>query len=277
MPTDTRQLDTMRVERTDRGVVTITLDRPRVKNAIDDRMWTELHDELRAVADSPSDRVLVLTGAGGDFCSGADVSSMATSTARGDTAPGGGGPRPHHLASMRRVGDIALALHRLPQPTIAKVRGIAAGAGLNMALLCDLVVAGDTARFSEIFARRGLTLDFGGSWILPRRIGLHRAKELALFADIIGAAEAEDIGLVNRVVPDGELDAVVDDWADRLAAGPPIALAMTKRLLDNSLSVTLEEALDDEGRCQTVNFATRDTAEAVRAFLDKRQPEFEGR
>ncbi len=279
MPTDTRELDTIIVERSERGVVTITLDRPRVKNAIDQRMWTELHDELRIIADSPSDRVVVLTGAGGDFCSGADVTSMATSTApgSGDAAPGDRAARPHHLASMRRVGDIAMTLHRLPQPTIAKVRGIAAGAGLNMALLCDLVVAGDTARFSEIFARRGLTLDFGGSWILPRRVGLHRAKELALFADIIGAEEAEGIGLVNRVLPDDDLDAFVDDWADRLAAGPPIALAMTKRLLDNSLSVTLEEALDDEGRCQTVNFATRDTAEAVQAFLDKRQPEFEGR
>ena len=169
------------------------------------------------------------------------------------------------------------SLRRLPQPTIAKVRGVAVGAGMNMALLCDLVVAGDTARFSEIFARRGLTIDFGGSWVLPRRIGLHRAKELALFADIIDAAEADRIGLVNRVVPDGELDAFVDDWARRLAAGPPIALAQTKRLLDNAIGVTLEQALDDEGAAQSVNFGTGDTAEAVRAFVDKRQPEFKGR
>ena len=202
--------------------------------------------------------MLVLTGAGGDFCSGADVSGH------------GRGGEAHGLASMRHIGDVATALHRLPQPTIAKVRGIAAGAGMNMALLCDLVVAGDTARFSEIFARRGLTIDFGGSWVLPRRVGLHRAKELTLLADIIDAAEADRIGLVNRVVPDAELDAFVDDWAARLAAGPPIALAQAKRLLNNAVDSTLEQALDDEGAAQTVNFATADTAEAVRAFLDKR-------
>ena len=211
--------------------------------------------------------MVVITGAGGDFCSGADVGDMA---GRED------GERVHTLASMRHVGDVALALRRLPQPTIAKVRGVAVGAGMNMALLCDLVVASDTARFSEIFARRGLTIDFGGSWVLPRRIGLHRAKELALFADIIDAAEADRIGLVNRVVPDGELDAFVDDWAHRLAAGPPIALAQTKRLLDNAIGVTLEQALDDEGAAQSVNFGTGDTAEAVRAFVDKRQPDVPG-
>ena len=177
---------------------------------------------------------------------------------------------------MRHVGDVCLALYRLPQPTIAKVRGVAVGAGLNMALLCDLVVAADNARFSEIFARRGLSIDFGGSWIVPRRIGMHQAKELALLAEIIDASRAAEIGLVNRVLPDGELDAFVDDWARRLAAGPPIALAMTKRLLNNSLNVTLEEALDDEGLSQTVNFGTADTMEAMQAFLDKREPRFQG-
>jgi 2-(1,2-epoxy-1,2-dihydrophenyl)acetyl-CoA isomerase len=165
----------------------------------------------------------------------------------------------------------------LPQPTVAKVRGVAVGAGCNLALVCDLVVASENARFSEIFARRGLSLDFGGSWILPRRVGLHRAKELALLAEIISAADAYEMGLVNRVLADDELDAFVDDWAARLAAGPPIALAMSKRLLNNSLQVTLEEALDDEGLSQTVNFSTRDTAEAMAAFVAKRDPSFEGR
>jgi 2-(1,2-epoxy-1,2-dihydrophenyl)acetyl-CoA isomerase len=139
------------------------------------------------------------------------------------------------------------------------------------------VVASTTARFSEIFAKRGLSLDFGGSWLLPRRIGLHRAKELAFFGDIIDAAEAERLGLVNRVVPDDELDAFVDDWAARLAAAPPIAVAMSKRMLDNAMNVTFEEALDDEGAAQTVNFGTRDTPEAIKAFMEKRPPVFEGR
>jgi 2-(1,2-epoxy-1,2-dihydrophenyl)acetyl-CoA isomerase len=209
---------------------------------------------------------MVLTGAGGEFCAGADL-----------TGGGTGGPGRHQLAQMRHVGDVALALHRLPIPTIAKVRGVAVGAGCNMALGCDLVVASESARFSEIFARRGLSIDFGGSWVLPRIVGMHRAKELALLADIINAAEAERIGLVNRVLPESEIDDFVADWAARLASGPPIALAMTKRMLDNSMQVTLEEALDDEGVSQTVNFATADTLEALKAFGEKREPKFEGR
>jgi enoyl-CoA hydratase/carnithine racemase len=268
MSTDTRNLATISVERAD-GVVTITLRRPERKNAINSSMWNELLDEFRVIASSSADRAVVLTGAGGDFCSGADVSGMGTG-ARSE------GPAVHQLAAMRHVSDVCLALYRLPQPTIAKVRGVAVGAGLNMALVCDLVVAGDTARFSAIFAKRGLSIDFGGSWVLPRRVGMHRAKELALLAQIIDAKEADAIGLVNRVVPDADLDAFVADWAGRLAAGPPIALAMTKRLLNNAMNVTLEEALDDEGLSQTVNFSTRDTAEAVSAFLQKREPTFEG-
>jgi 2-(1,2-epoxy-1,2-dihydrophenyl)acetyl-CoA isomerase len=165
----------------------------------------------------------------------------------------------------------------LPQPVIAKVRGVAVGAGLNMALGCDLVVASENARFSEIFAKRGLSIDFGGSWILPRRIGLHKAKELVFFADIIDATEAEKIGLVNRVVPDVELDAFVDGWASRLAQAAPIAVAQSKRMLNNAMNVTLEEALDDEGAAQTVNFSTKDTAEAMKAFMEKREPQFKGR
>jgi enoyl-CoA hydratase/carnithine racemase len=256
---------TLVVERTD-GIVTITLDRPERKNAVNGDMWDELLVTFRGIGEQDGDRVVVITGAGGDFCSGADMSTV-----------GEGERPPHALASMRHVGDVCLALYRLPQPTIAKVRGVAVGAGMNLALVCDLVVASDTARFSEIFARRGLSIDFGGSWVLPRRVGLHRAKELALFAEIIGAAEAERIGLVNRVVPDADLDEFVAGWAQKLAAGPPIALAQTKRLLNNAVGITLEQALDEEAAAQAVNLATSDTREAVRAFLDKRTPSFTGR
>ncbi len=255
-------METLQVARAE-GIVTITLDRPAKKNAMNDQMWDELLATFREIADSSDDRVVVITGAAGEFCSGADLTGRS-------------GNR-HQLAAMRHVGDVALALHRLPQPTIAKVRGVAVGAGCNLALGCDLVVAGETARFAEIFAKRGLSVDFGGSWLLPRRVGLHRAKELAFFADIIDAVEAERIGLVNRVVADTDLDAFVLDWATRLASGPPIAVAMTKRLLDNAMNVTMEEALDDEGMAQTVNFGTRDTPEAIMAFVEKRPPNFEGR
>lgn len=258
-------METLEVLRAD-GVVTVTMNRPSKKNAANATMWQELLDVFRQIASTDTDRVVVLTGAGGEFCSGADLGDGdARQTDR------------HRLAFMHHIADVCLALARIPQPTIAKVRGVAVGAGCNMALICDLVVASDNARFSEIFSKRGLSLDFGGSWVLPRRIGLHRAKELAFFADIIGATEAERIGLVNRVLPDTELDAFVDNWAKRLAAGPPIALAQTKRLLNNSVNVTLEQALDDEGAAQTVNFGTKDTLEAISAFTENREPRFTGR
>jgi enoyl-CoA hydratase/carnithine racemase len=260
-------METIEVTRADGGIVTVTLNRPDKKNAINGVMWDELLAAFGAIRGNRDDRVVVITGAGGAFCSGADLSG-------GDAS--GGEPEPQWYR-MRHVGDVALALARLPQPVIAKVGGVAAGAGMNLALGCDLIVCSDDARFSEIFARRGLSIDFGGSWLLPRLVGMHRAKELALFADIISAKEAESFGLVNRVVPAANLDAFVDDWARRLAAGPPIALAQTKRLLTNAFEVTLEQALEDEGWAQSVNFGTGDTAEAMKAFLEKREPQFRGR
>jgi enoyl-CoA hydratase/carnithine racemase len=255
--------ETLIVNEADR-VVTITMNRPRRKNAANSVMWEELSDVVRALHSADDVRAVILTGAGGDFCSGADVSGEETRSR-------------HMLHSMRHIGDLCLSLQRLAQPTVAKVRGVAAGAGLNMALACDMVIAAEGARFSEIFARRGLVVDFGGSWLLPRLVGMHRAKELVLLADIIDAAEADRIGLVNRVVPEAELDDTVDAIAARLAAGPPIALAMSKRLLNNSFDVTLEQALDDEGLAQTVTFSTEDVAEAMSAFIDKRDPVFRGR
>jgi 2-(1,2-epoxy-1,2-dihydrophenyl)acetyl-CoA isomerase len=255
-------METLRVERAD-GIVTVTMDRPERKNAINDVMWVELWESFESVARSSEDRVLVVTGAAGAFCSGQDLSGV---NAAGD----------HGLVRMRRVGDVALALHRMPKPTIAKVDGIAAGAGCNLALGCDLIVASEDARFSEIFSRRGLSVDFGGSWVLPRLIGLHRAKELAFFAEIVSAKEAADIGLVNRVVPGAELDAFVDGWARTLAAGPPLALSMTKSLLNNGLVTSMEQAVEDEARCQALNFSTADAVEAMQAFSEKRDPNFRG-
>lgn len=258
-------METITVGR-DNGVVTITLNRPEKKNALNGTMWDELLATFREVQDNPADRALVLTGAGGAFCSGADLTTV-----------GGSAVERHQLAAMRHVADVCLALHRLPQPTIAKVHGVAVGAGANLAFGCDLIVASDEARFAEIFARRGLSVDAGGTWLLPRLVGMHKAKELALFADIISAKEAEAMGLVNRVVPAGDLDRFVDDWARRLAGGPPIALRQTKQMLNNSFSLTLDQALEDEGWAQTVNFSTQDTVEAIKAFVEKRDPVFKGR
>jgi 2-(1,2-epoxy-1,2-dihydrophenyl)acetyl-CoA isomerase len=257
-------VETLIVERSPSGVVTVTLDRPAKKNAINEAMWDELLAVLREIDERTDDRCVVITGAGDGFCSGADLGGE---TQRSQ----------HQLHWMHHIHNVAFALHHLPKPTIAKVNGVAAGAGLNLALGCDLIVASDRARFSEIFARRGLTIDFGGSWLLPRLVVLHKAKELAFFADIIDAQEAERIGLVNRVVAHDELDAFVADWAERLAAGPPLALAMTKRLLGDATTSSFAEALAAEGLAQTVNFASEDTVEAIRAFLGKRTPTFKGR
>ena len=272
------EMETLQVFR-ENSVVTVTINQPAKKNAINAQMWDGLAEIFREIASRADDRVVVVTGAGDDFCSGADLSGRGGSSAASSGAASSGAAQNqvHHLAAMRRVNDACIALQRLPQPTIAKVRGVAVGAGCNLALGCDLVVASQTARFSEIFARRGLSLDFGGSWLLPRRIGMHRAKELSLLAEIVGASDALEMGLINRVLPEGEVDAFVENWARKLAAGPPIALAQTKRLLNNSLNVTLEEALDDEAAAQTINFATSDTAEAMRAFIEKREPKFTGR
>jgi 2-(1,2-epoxy-1,2-dihydrophenyl)acetyl-CoA isomerase len=264
MPTE---FETLLVDHAD-GVVTVTMNRPERKNAANGTMWHELLAVFDDVATDRDARVLVLTGAGDAFCSGADLS---------DPTDVAGRPGDHYLLQMRALADVALRLHRLPKPTIAKVGGVAAGAGMSMAVGCDLVVASESARFSQIFAKRGLSIDFGASWLLPRLIGLHRAKEVAFFADILSSSEAAEFGLVNRVVPDAELDAVVDDWARRLAEGPALALSMTKTMLNNSMAVSMEQALEDEARAQSVNFASRDTKEALAAFTERRTPRFEGR
>jgi 2-(1,2-epoxy-1,2-dihydrophenyl)acetyl-CoA isomerase len=262
-----QQLETLIVERSG-GVATVTMNRPTRKNAANGTMWSELLTTFEDVATDRNDRVMVLTGAGDAFCSGADL---------GDASNVAGRPGDPYLVQMRALSDVALRLHRFPKPTIAKVGGIAAGAGMSMALGCDLVVASDTARFSQIFSKRGLSIDFGASWLLPRLIGLHRAKELAFFADILSAAEAQEFGLVNRIVPHDELDAFVSEWAARLAAGPPLALSMTKTMLNNSMGLSMDQALEEESRSQAVNFGTADTLEAIAAFGEKREPRFQGR
>jgi enoyl-CoA hydratase/carnithine racemase len=250
------------------GVVTVTMNRPERKNAANGAMLTELPIVFAEVERRAEDRVMILTGAGGSFCSGADLgdpNGPATDSARSG------------LDRMRRLGDVALALHRVSKPTIAKVDGHAVGAGLSLALGCDLIVCSDRAKLSTIFSRRGLSLDNGASWLLPRLVGLAKAKEIALFGGMWTGEEALAAGLINRVLPLAELDAFVDGWADTLAAGPPLALSMTKTLLHGSLQSSMEQAVENEARCQAVNFASADTAEAMAAFVEKREPIFIGR
>jgi 2-(1,2-epoxy-1,2-dihydrophenyl)acetyl-CoA isomerase len=255
------------VERDD-GVVTLTIDRPARKNAITLDMWQGLVDLFDEIGLSRADRVLVITGAGEAFCSGADLSGVAESGAFG----GVGGA----VASMRVVGRAALRLHELPIPTIAAVNGVAAGAGCNLALGCDLIIASERARFTEIFAKRGLVLDFGGSWILPRLVGLHRAKELAFLAEIVDAREAERIGLVNRVVEADRLADEVRTLARRLADGAPLQLAVIKRQLNDAMARTMAEAVEAEAYAQALVSGSSDSREAMIAFLQKRDPHFTG-
>jgi enoyl-CoA hydratase/carnithine racemase len=247
------------------GLVTVTLNRPDRLNAITNYMWEELARIFHEVSHRADDRVLVVTGAGTAFCSGADLGS------------GTGVSERSAIDHMRIVGEAAMALHRVPKPTIARVDGVAAGAGLNLALGCDLVAASDRSRFSEIFARRGLSVDFGGSWLLPRLVGLHKAKELVLLADILNASEAAEAGLVNRVVPANELDSLVASWVERLVAGPPIALSLSKQLLNKSFETSMDQAVEAEAQAQAVNSSSADAREARAAFQEKREPRFEGR
>jgi 2-(1,2-epoxy-1,2-dihydrophenyl)acetyl-CoA isomerase len=260
-------METLVVERQG-GVVTVTMNRPERKNAANAVMLTELPAIFEEIEGNAADRVMVLTGAGGAFCSGADLADPKGPASDTSRSP---------LARMRRLGDVALALHRVTKPTIAKVDGHAVGAGLSLALGCDLVVCSDRAKLSMIFSRRGLSLDNGASYLLPRLVGMARAKEIALFGGMWSGEEALAIGLVNRVIPLAELDAFVDDWAATLAAGPPLALSMTKTLLHGSAQASMEEAVENEARCQSVNFASEDTKEALAAFTEKREPTYIGR
>ncbi|WP_448641529.1 enoyl-CoA hydratase/isomerase family protein [Geodermatophilus sp. URMC 63] len=251
----------------DGDVATLTLANPRRKNAMTPEAWRLLGEVLVEVARSDA-RVLVVTGAGTDFCAGADLSADLSADSDRPRAP---------MAGMAVVNAACLALHRLPVPTIARVDGVAVGAGMNLALGCDFVIASDRARFSEIFVRRGLSVDFGGSWLLPRLVGLRRAMELVLLGEVVDAAEALEAGLLRAVVPPDGLDATVAALAARLAAGPPVAVRQSKRMLTDSFEVGLERALEDEARSQQVNVGTDDFAEAVAAFRGKREPRFTGR
>ncbi len=259
-------MDWIRIE--DRGSVRwLVLDRPERLNAVPSPDgWVDLRDALVAFEQSDQ-RVLVVSGAGGAFCSGADLDP------RGIVSQGVADRK----RSMNRVADAALALRRITKPTIAAVDGVAVGAGMNLALGCDVVLASTRARFSEIFVQRGLTLDFGGSWLLPRVVGSQRAKELALSGRMVEADEALRIGLCLEVVDPHVLEQRVTELAEAFGAGGPVAQMFAKQGLDRSWEISYEDALDWEGQSQSICFTTEDVAEGVAAFIEKRRPEFRGR
>jgi 2-(1,2-epoxy-1,2-dihydrophenyl)acetyl-CoA isomerase len=247
----------------------VTFNRPEKKNALNSTNWNDLDEVLAEVEVTPSDRAVILTGAGANFSTGADLSG-------GDS----GGLTGHGVQlivhEMRIVGQIIARLQRLPKPTIAAVDGHAIGVSLGLALACDLIVASDRARFTEVFVKRGLGLDGGASWSLPRQIGLKRAKQMTFFGDGIDAARAYEWGLVNEVVPPDQLQATAMAWGHRLASGPTTALSLIKRLLDSSYGSSFEEAIEDEARVQHIAYTTADMAEGIKAFMERRDPDFTG-
>lgn len=246
-------------------VTTVTIDRPKSRNACSGDMFVAIGRTFRELAWSGT-RAVVLTGANENFCTGADLGG-------GDESLGTGSV----LDGLRVLGDVVLAIHDCPVPVVSKVDGLCVGAGLGLALAADLTWCSDRARFSAIFAKRGLSPDFGTSWLLRERLGVHRAKELAYTAKMLSGAEAFDLGLVNAVVPAADLDAAVDELVATIAGGPPVAHAITKRQLDHASSWTLAQALEAEALGQNANFHTRDMQEALTAYVERREPNFEGR
>ena len=248
-------------------VATVTFNRPEKKNAISAVMFDELPQAFKRAAADDNVRAVVVTGAGGAFCSGADL---------GDPANLAGSPV-EFKDRMARIHELVTSFIECPKPTIAKVTGVAAGAGCNLALGCDLVVASTDASFAELFVKRGLVVDFGGTWALTRALPLHKAKELALLGETISAEEADHLGLLNRLCSPSEIDAVVKDLAERLAAMPPRPIRMMKENLNRAYERSLSQNLDAESISQTMAFTSDDTREAVTAWLEKREPRFTGK
>ena len=242
------------------GAARIVLNRPDKKNAIDTRMWTELGHVLDEIRRNPDVRVLVLSAAGSDFCVGADLSSAEAS---GDDLAVS---HRTQLERMQWINSVVLSLRTLKIPTVARVDGLAVGIGMNLAMCCDFVVASDRARFSEIFIRRALTVDGGGSWLLPRFAGIRQAKRLCMLGEMISADEALRLGLVTSVTDIADLDAAVEQVVGKLITYSRTALAQTKSLLDAAYDSTFEQSLENEARVQSLNVAGEDFKAAVAEF-----------
>jgi 2-(1,2-epoxy-1,2-dihydrophenyl)acetyl-CoA isomerase len=244
------------------GVATITLNRPQAYNAFTLRMHAELIGALKQAERDEAARCIVLTGAGKAFCSGQDLKDLAPGESFGRLVRG-------------RYNPLVLRLRAIPKPIVAAVNGVAAGAGMSLALACDFRVAIDTARFVAAFANVGLVPDTGMSYFLPRLIGLTRALELCMTGGTLDAATAQSYGMLNAVASAEEFPAAVRKLAERLAHGPATALGLIKRSFDLSLGATLEQALDYEAQAQEVAGLSPEYAEGVLAFRDKRQPKFQ--
>jgi 2-(1,2-epoxy-1,2-dihydrophenyl)acetyl-CoA isomerase len=251
-------------------VATLTLNRPDRLNALGDTLREDLHDAILRSAADEAVRVLVITGAGRGFCSGGDVKSMSERDQAGATAS-----FQEKIAPSR--DRTILAMRDCPKPIIAAVNGPAAGAGMNLALACDMRIASTTAKFSQAFVRRGLHPDWGGTYFLPRVVGTAKACELIFTGETIDAAEALRLGIVNALAEPEELMAKSYELARRIAAGPPIAIRLAKRAIYHNQEADLRAALEYETYAQNLCRETEDSKEGVKAFVEKRAPSFRGR
>jgi len=248
--------DALLVDLTD-GVLTLTINRPDKRNAIDAAVLDGLKTGLDRARRDADVRVVVLRGANGYFSAGIDLPYAMEQT------------RTAVLPFMRKVGDTALAVHRLPVPSISVIEGGAYGLACNLALACDLTIAADDAVLCEVFTKLNLSLDGGGAWLLPRLIGLKKAKELAFFADKVPAPEAERLGLVNCAVPAAEVETRLLEWVTRLAGGPTTALALTKMMLNDAYALSFEQAVEEETRCAAMNTTVAGSRAAIEGRLRK--------
>lgn len=253
----------------DGGVLTVAMNRPEVLNAFNDVLLQELTEIIEAAATDDTVRCVVLTGTGRAFGSGQDLASFASMQASNEEI--------HVSEHLKKYHRLIFALQSMAKPTIAAVRGVAAGVSCNIALACDLRIAAESARFIEAFARIGLVPDGGGAYLLPRLIGLGKALEMAMLANEVSGAEAERIGLVNKCVPDVEFEAATAAFAQRLANGPTYTYGLIKQLMYTSLDSNLQTSLDLEGQLQDKALTTADHREGVTAFLQKRSPRYSGK
>ncbi|WBL36829.1 enoyl-CoA hydratase [Tepidiforma flava] len=260
---------------TEDSVLVITLNRPESLNAMNPEMLDTLAAVAAKAADDPAVRCVVITGAGRAFCAGGDVKAMAESNERAGSSGGGG------LVSradvLRQQEEVSRLLHEMPKPTIAAVNGVAAGAGLSVALAADLRIASDQARFTTAFAKVGFSGDFGGTWLLQRLVGPMRARELYFLSDILDANRALELGIVSRVVPHDQFWAETMALAKRLASGPTLAYARMKDNFVYGETNTFADTLTREAENMIASGQTEDHRNAARAFVEKREPVFQGR
>jgi 2-(1,2-epoxy-1,2-dihydrophenyl)acetyl-CoA isomerase len=254
------------------------MNRPEARNALSGEMGAALSDGVQRAASDPKVRCLVLTGAGGAFCAGGDVKGFAADTGRGAGVGSDEGPSMEQRVQGLRSGmEVVKWLHEMPKPTLAVLPGPAAGAGLSIALACDLRISLDTAKLTTAFSKIGLAGDYGGSWFLSQLVGAAKARELYFTADVITGAEALALGIVNKSVPAADLPKVAADYARYLAGLPTIAIGYMKRNLNASLHSTLSEVLDLEAMNMVRTMMTEDHAAASQAFVRKEPPVFAGR